>query len=112
MIKGFEHLTSFPGGMNNAFYKNKEDNERAGRIGRMYCGICGTRILNAFYRKLDDEERYGVFPGTFTEKMNNFIKEWQPRAHVNCESAIIPVAAICDGLPKYVDWDTGPKLVE
>lgn len=112
MIKGFEHLTSFPGGMNNAFYKNKEDNERAGRIGRMYCGICGTRILNTFYRKLDDEERYGVFPGTFTETMNNFITEWQPRAYVNCESAIIPVAAICDGLPKYVDWYTGPKLVE
>ena len=78
----------------------------------MYCSICGTRILKAFYRKLDDEERYGVFPGTFTEKTNNFIKEWQPRVDVNCESASIPVPAICDGLPKYVDWDTGPKFVE
>ena len=113
VIKGFEHLKGFPGGMNNAFYKNEEDNERAGGIGRMYCDICGTRILNAFFRKLDEGgERYGVFPGTFTETMNNFVKEWQPRAHVNCESAIIPVAAICDGLPKYVDWDTGPKFVE
>ena len=112
VIKGFEHLTGFPGGMNNAFHKNERDNERAGGIGRMYCGICGTRILNAFYRKLDGEERYGVFPGTFTETMDNFIKEWQPTAHVNCESAILPVAAICDGLPKYVDWDTGPKFVE
>jgi hypothetical protein len=62
--------------------------------------------------KLDGKERYGVFPGTFTEPLSNFIREWQPRSHLNCESAIMPVAAICDGLPKFVEWDTGAKFIE
>ena len=52
----------------------------------------------------------GVFPGTFTEKMSAFAKEWQPTQHVNCESAILPVAAIQDGLPKFVEWPGGDLL--
>tara|TARA_B100000035_G_C20954568_1_gene533553 strand:+ start:381 stop:989 length:609 start_codon:yes stop_codon:yes gene_type:complete len=113
VTRGFEHLVSFPGGMENAFFKNETDSDRVGGIGRMYCGKCGTRVLNAFYRKVEDQgERYGVFPATFTETMSNFIQAWQPRSHLNCESAIIPVAALCDGLPKYVEWDTGPKFID
>ena len=113
MIKGFEHLTSFPGVLANAFDKNERDNDRVGGIGRMYCVKCGTRVLNAFFRKLEnDAERIVVFPGTFTESMSDFIRKWQPTAHLNCASAIVPVAAICDGLPKYFEWDTGPKFVE
>jgi hypothetical protein len=112
IVKGFEHLTSFPGGMANPFHKKTTDNERVGGIGRMHCNVCGTRMLNAFYHKLDGKERYGVFPGTFMEPLSNFIREWQPRSHLNCESAIMPVAAICDGLPKFVEWDTGAKFIE
>ena len=113
VTKGFEHLMSFPGGMDNAFYRNQTENDRVGGIGRLYCSKCGTRILNAFYRKLENnEEWFGVFPGTFTQTMSNFIRAWQPTSHVNCESAIIPIAAICDGLPKYVEWDSGPTFVD
>ena len=112
VIKGFENLVSFPGGMENAFYKNDNENDRVGGTGRMYCKICGTRTLNAFYKKLEKGgERYGVFPATFTEIMSSFIREWQLRSHLDCESAIIPVAAICDGLPKFVEWDTGVKFI-
>ena len=112
VVKGFEHLKGYPGGIANAFHKNATDSETVGGIGRLYCEVCGTRMLNAFYRKIEGGgERYGVFPATFTEKMTAFIREWQPTCHLNCESAIVPVSAICDGLPKYVQAADGAKLV-
>lgn len=45
-----------------------------------------------------------VFPATFTEKMSEFIESWQPKAHLNCNSSILPVTVINDGLAKYREW--------
>lgn len=113
IVKGFERLIGFPGGLANAFHKKSEDSDRIGGIGRLYCESCGTRMLNAFFRKPDTSiERYGVFPATFTEKMSSFIRAWQPNSHVNCESAIVPIEAICDGLPKLVGFDVDKKFIE
>ena len=102
VVKGFDHLQQVKGGPGIPNYQTFDDSPRVGGIGRLFCRDCGTIMLNAFYRKIEDKgERYGVFPGTFTDKMNIFLRAWQPTSHINCESAIINVSAIQDGLKKY-----------
>ena len=111
--KGFEKLSivrrNSKGSKGKAILDRKPS-ERG--LGRLQCSTCGTRMLNALIFPEDGSERFGVFPSTFTEKISNFIQTWQPRRHFNCESAILPVSAIYDGLPKYVEMESGPKFVE
>ena len=112
VVKGFDKLIGAPEGMDNPYGRNgSQGNENFGGMGRLRCKNCGTRMMNAGWNKSSGKEIYGVFPGTFTEKIHNFIRSWQPRGHVNCEDAILPVSAIHDGLPKYVKFE-GPRLVE
>ena len=69
-------------------------------------------IMNALYQRphsifndTDDPVDFiSVFPGTFTEKMSEFIEAWQPTMHVHCESSILPFDAINDGLDKFATW--------
>lgn len=111
--KGFQKLSvvrrNSKGSKGNAIL-DRNPTERG--LGRLQCSICGTRMLNALIFPEDSSERYGVFPSTFTEKLDNFIQTWQPRRHFNCESAILPVSVIYDGLPKYVKMESGAKFVE
>lgn len=113
VVKGFEQLKGHPGGMSNVFHKNANESTTSGGIGRLHCQVCGTRMLIAWYRKPENvEEYYGVFPATFTEKMSAFDRRWQPKMHLHCESAIVPVASICDGLPKYLSSSDSEKLFQ
>jgi len=102
VVQGFERLKSA--------VSLGSDNFKG--LGRLHCDNCGTIMLNAFLRLSSNAEMYGVFPGTFTEKMEVFSSSWQPKYHLNCESAIIAVSVISDGLPKYVAFPDGPKYIE
>lgn len=113
ITKGFERLNTVkrnPRKINDNTVLDRDVNQRA--LGRMQCSSCGTRMLNALIFPDDGTERYGVFPSTFTEKLHNFIKTWQPRRHFNCESAILDMSSIHDGLPKYIEGENSPKFVE
>ena len=69
-------------------------------------------MINALYQRPhsifndtdEDVDFISVFPGTFTEKMSEFIEAWQPTFHVHCESSILPFEAIHDGLEKFSAW--------
>lgn len=106
IIKGIELLTVVSRGATV-----QRDVSKRG-LGRLQCSLCGTRMLNALISSDDGKSRWGVFASTFTEKLKNFARSWQPRRHFNCESAILPLTAICDGLPKYLLGEDGPRIVE
>ena len=110
------------GGIEGPGYPNWRrfhDNPNFGGVGRLACANCSVMMRNAIFKRPgttfnegdEDAEIFGVFPGTFTEKMSEFIQPWQPRFHVNCASAILPVASIHDGLEKYAEWPDGAAFV-
>ena len=79
----------------------------------MSCGECGTPVLKAFYKRLRiRENNMSFFQLHSCNGVSDFIQACQLRSHLNCESAIIPVAAICDGLPKYVELNSGPTFID
>ena len=85
-----------------------DDNPNFGGIGRLFCSACGVTMMTVIFARPrtefndgdEEADMFCVFPATFTDKMNEFIQSWQPTHHVNCDSAILPLAAINDGLEK------------
>jgi|TARA_B100000519_G_C14255594_1_gene444842 hypothetical protein len=112
VTKGFELLRPGDPGPGNPNWESQDDNPNFGGIGRLYCQQCGVVMMNALYQRphsifndTDDPVDFiSVFPGTFTEKMSEFIEAWQPTMHVHCESSILPFDAINDGLDKFATW--------
>jgi len=112
ITKGFDLLTPVKQGPGNPNFKSTSDNPLVSGLGRMFCRDCGVVMMNAVIKKpntvlnptSEDVPFVCVFPATFTEKMSEFIESWQPKAHLNCDSSILPVTMINDGLPKYHEW--------
>ena len=119
VTKGFELLTGGMEGPGFPNWQHYEDHPLFGGVGRLYCAKCSVIMVNAIYLRPgtdlndgeEDAEIFGVFPGTFTEKMSEFIQSWQPAMHVNCGSSILPVASIHDGLPKLIDMPGSAAFV-
>ena len=84
----------------------------------MFCRECGTTMLNPIIIKCGTEHNptdvpgaiFGVFPGTFTHKMSELTKAFQPTFHLNCEFSLVDVSRLQDGLPKHLGW-AGTPLV-
>ena len=112
VTKGFDLLKPIKIGSGHPNLKLLEVNPIMGGLGRMFCRDCGVVMLNAVFQKPntamnptdEDVPFVCVFPATFTEKMSEFIESWQPKAHLNCDSSILPVMMINDGLPKFREW--------
>jgi hypothetical protein len=112
ITKGFDLLKPVKPGPGYPNLRSMEDNPIMGGLGRMFCRDCGVVMLNAVFQKPntamnptdEDVPFVCVFPATFTEKMSEFIESWQPKAHLNCDSSILPATMIKDGLPKFREW--------
>ena len=112
ITKGFDILRPGDPGPGNPNFESWDDNPNFGGLGRLYCSKCGVVMINALYQRPhsifndtdEDVDFISVFPGTFTEKMSEFIEAWQPTVHVHCESSILPFEAINDGLEKFSAW--------
>ncbi len=119
ITKGFELLTPAAPGPGNPNYESMDDNPNFGGIGRLFCSECGVTMMTVIFARPrtefndgdEEADMFCVFPATFTDKMNEFIQSWQPTHHVNCDSAILPLAAINDGLDKWAEWPEGEPWI-
>ena len=119
VTKGFELLTPAALGPGNPNYESWDDHPIFGGLGRLFCSECGVVMMNALFVRPrtgfndsdEDVDMFCVFPATFTDKMNEFIQAWQPTHHANCNGAILPLAAINDGLDKWVEWPDGEPWI-
>ena len=112
VTSGFDLLTRAKMGPGNPNYETMDANPKFGGLGRIICSKCGVVMMTALFtrphREFNDGEKDAlmvcVFPGTFTEKISEFIQAWLPTNHVHCASAIFPISAINDGLDKRTEW--------
>jgi hypothetical protein len=119
ITKGFELLTPAAPGPGNPNYESMDDNPNFGGIGRLFCSECGVTMMTVIFARPrtefndgdEEADMFCVFPATFTDKMNEFIQSWQPTHHANCDSAILPLAAINDGLEKWAEWPEGEPWI-
>ena len=115
--KGFNLLVDAKKGLGHRKFSSFEKNPIIGGIGRLFCMNCGVMMLNAFFMKARTSinpspaniEMYGVFTGTFTEKMNVFLESWQPQFHIFCSQATLPLSIFDDGIEKWDTWPGGKK---
>ena len=112
ITKGFDILRPADPGPGNPNFESFDDNPNFGGLGRLYCSKCGVVMINTIFKRPhsvfndtdEDVDFISVFPGTFTEKLREFIEAWQPTFHAHCESSILPFEAINDGLEKFSTW--------
>ena len=115
--RGFDQLIDAKRDPGAPVFSSFNNNPIVGGIGRLFCKDCGVMMLNAFFMKANTEinptskeiEMYGLFTGTFTEKMNSFIESWQPQFHIWCSQATLPISIFDDGIDKWETWPGGKK---
>ena len=115
--RGLEQLIDAKRDPGESMFSSFNNNPIVGGIGRLFCKDCGVMMLNAFFMKANTEinptskeiEMYGLFTGTFTEKMNSFIESWQPQFHIWCSQATLPISIFDDGIDKWETWPGGKK---
>ena len=117
--RGFDQLIDAKRDPKEAMFSGFNKNPVVGGIGRLFCKDCGVMMLNAFFMRANTRinptskvvEMYGLFTGTFTEKMSSFIESWQPQFHIWCSQATLPVAIFDDGIDKWETWPGGKKWI-
>ena len=117
--RGFDQLIDAKRDPKEAMFSGFNKNPVVGGIGRLFCKDCGVMMLNAFFMRANTGinptskvvEMYGLFTGTFTEKMSSFIESWQPQFHIWCSQATLPVAIFDDGIDKWETWPGGKKWI-
>lgn len=115
--KGYNVLVDAKSNPLDEKYLGFAKNPIVGGIGRLFCKNCGVMMLNAFFMKANTKinptpaaiEMYGIFTGTFTEKMSVFIESWQPQFHIWCSQATLPLSIFDDGVDKWETWPGGEK---